>query len=217
MARCHYLNSLAPGKFEGKLRHVIFKQILVIDGWGISCEIALIWITLDFTDDQSTLVQVMAWCRLATSHYLCQCWPRSLSPYGVTRPQWVNQCWLVICEVLWHSPERSLQEMLKLSCLDLKLQPHPPEANESTHLIRQYGKPFNNNKRKCGPVIILIKKHPIPCPPLWAMGRLLRVLQRTMTEISWSIVDKLSSSECPTIQALLQGFLTLNMLNCFKD
>ena len=60
------------------------------DGWGISCEIALIWMSLDLTDDQSTLVQVMAWCHQATSHYLSQCWPRSLSPYGVTRPQWVN-------------------------------------------------------------------------------------------------------------------------------
>ena len=42
------------------------------------------------TDDKSTLVQVMAWCHQATSHYLSQCWPRSLSPYGATRPQWVN-------------------------------------------------------------------------------------------------------------------------------
>ena len=32
----------------------------------------------------------MAWCRQATSHYLSRCWPRSLSPYDVTRPQWVN-------------------------------------------------------------------------------------------------------------------------------
>ena len=32
----------------------------------------------------------MAWCRQATSHYLSQCWPRSLSPYSVIRPQWVN-------------------------------------------------------------------------------------------------------------------------------
>ena len=62
----------------------------MIDGWGISCEIALIWMSLDFTDNQSTLVQVMARCRKATSHYLSQCWPRSLSPYGVTRPQWVE-------------------------------------------------------------------------------------------------------------------------------
>ena len=85
-----WLNSLAPGKFEWNFRHVIFKQIVVVDGWAISCEIALIWMSLDFTDDQSTLVQVMAWCRQATSHYLSQCWPRSLSPYGVTRPQWVK-------------------------------------------------------------------------------------------------------------------------------
>ena len=47
----------------------------MIDGWGISSEIALIWMSLDFTDDQSTLVQVMAWCRQATSHYLSQCRP----------------------------------------------------------------------------------------------------------------------------------------------
>ena len=61
------------------------------DWWlGISREIALIWMSLDFTDDQSKLVQVMAWCRQATSHYLSQCWPRCLSPYGITRPQWVN-------------------------------------------------------------------------------------------------------------------------------
>ena len=38
-------------------------------------------------DDQSTLVQVMVWCRQATNHYLSQCLSRSLSPYGVTRPQ----------------------------------------------------------------------------------------------------------------------------------
>ena len=77
-SRLQYINSLAPGKFEWNLRY----------GWGISCEIALIWMPLDFTDGQSTLVQVMAWCRQATSHYLNQCWPR---PYGVTRPQWVKQ------------------------------------------------------------------------------------------------------------------------------
>ena len=41
------------------------------------------------------LVQVMAWCRQATSHYLSQCWPRSLSPYGVTRPQWLNLCKII--------------------------------------------------------------------------------------------------------------------------
>ena len=33
----------------------------------------------------------MAWCRQATSHYLRQCWRRSISPYDITRPQWVNK------------------------------------------------------------------------------------------------------------------------------
>ena len=44
---CFSINSLASGKFEWNFRFVIFKRILVIDGWGISCEIALIWMSLD--------------------------------------------------------------------------------------------------------------------------------------------------------------------------
>ena len=62
----------------------------MIGGWDTFCEIALRRMSLDLTDDKSTLVQVMAWCRQAPSHYLSQCWPRSLSPYDITRPQWVN-------------------------------------------------------------------------------------------------------------------------------
>ena len=34
----------------------------------------------------------MAWYHQATSHYLNQCLPRSMSPYGVIVPQWVG--WL---------------------------------------------------------------------------------------------------------------------------
>ena len=84
------VNSLALGKFEWNFRYAIFKRMLVIDSWGFCCEIALIWMSLDFIDDQSTLVQVMAWCRQETRHYLRQSWPRSLSPYGVTGPQRVE-------------------------------------------------------------------------------------------------------------------------------
>ena len=32
----------------------------------------------------------MAWCCQAASHNHSHCWPRSLSPYGITRPQWVH-------------------------------------------------------------------------------------------------------------------------------
>ena len=47
----------------------------------------------DLIDEKSTLVQIMAWCRQAASHYLSQCWPRFMLPYAhdaVTRPQSVN-------------------------------------------------------------------------------------------------------------------------------
>ena len=91
-----FLNSLAPGKFEWNFRYLIFQIISVIVGRVISCELALRWMSLGLTDDKSTLVLVMAWCHQATSHYLSQCWPRSLSPYGVTRPQWFNGCNVIL-------------------------------------------------------------------------------------------------------------------------
>ena len=86
-------NSLAPGRFQINFRKVIFKLTLVNGGWSISHEIALRRMPLGLTDDKSTLVQVIAWCHQATSHYLRQCWPRSMSSNGTTRPQWVNVVW----------------------------------------------------------------------------------------------------------------------------
>ena len=68
------------------LNKIICNLILVSDAWD---EIALRYLSLDLTDDKSTLVQVMAWCHQARSHYLNQCWTSSISPYGVTKPQWV--------------------------------------------------------------------------------------------------------------------------------
>ena len=79
-----WVNSFALGRFYWKFRWVMFKLNLMSDGWGISGEIALRWLSLDLPDDTSALVQVMACCRQATSHYLSQCWPSSVSPYDVT-------------------------------------------------------------------------------------------------------------------------------------
>ena len=92
------LNSLAPGKFESNFRYVIFKRISVTDGWGISCEITIIWMSLDFTDDQSTLVQVMGLCRQGNKplpepmltqicHHMVSLGHNELS-----------QCWIIISE-----------------------------------------------------------------------------------------------------------------------
>ena len=45
---------------------------------------------MDADNHEWTLVQVMAWCRQATSLCLSQCWSSVMSPCGVTRPQWVK-------------------------------------------------------------------------------------------------------------------------------
>ena len=73
-------NLLGPGTFEWNFRKVIFKLIMMAP--PLSRELP--------SDDKSTSVQVMTWARQATSHNPRQCWPRSMSPYGATRPQWVN-------------------------------------------------------------------------------------------------------------------------------
>ena len=43
------VNSLAPGRSEKKFRQLIFKLILVIERWIISCYIALNWMSLGLT------------------------------------------------------------------------------------------------------------------------------------------------------------------------
>ena len=85
----HWLTHWSLGDVDVILNIMLFKLKSRAEFLSISCEIALRWMPQDFTDDKSTLVQVMAWCRQATSHYLSQCWHRSLLPYGVTRPLWV--------------------------------------------------------------------------------------------------------------------------------
>ena len=63
---------------------------LPIDPWDISMklwissfqanfsEIALMWLLLDPTHNNSTLFQAMVWCRKATNYCPGQCWPRSM-------------------------------------------------------------------------------------------------------------------------------------------
>ena len=84
------LNSLAPGRPGCHFKTAIFNLVLLIGFFRSSNDNPPRWMPWDLTDDKSTLVQVMAWCHQATSHYLSQCWPSSMSPYGITRPQWVK-------------------------------------------------------------------------------------------------------------------------------
>ena len=77
-------NSLVPGRSRCDFKNAIF----FIRIFRCSCpHNNLRWTSHDRTDDKSTLAQIKAGCLRATSHYVNQCWPRCLTPYGVTRPK----------------------------------------------------------------------------------------------------------------------------------
>ena len=85
----HVVNSLAPVKFEWNFRYVIFKWISVL-GWGIplwNCPnmnvTGLHWRSINIGSGNGLMPP-------GNKPYLSQCWPRSLSPYGITRPEWVK-------------------------------------------------------------------------------------------------------------------------------
>ena len=72
------------------------------------------WMSLDLNNDKLTLVQTMAWCLQAPSHYLNQCWIRSMTPYGITRPQWVDFYIILLYAILCYM---ELQYILKIQCI----------------------------------------------------------------------------------------------------
>ena len=82
-------NSLATGRCGRSFKSIIFKLIIQNSRLDPCSEIALRWMPQDITDDKSILVQIMAWCHEARSHYLSQYWPRSMLPYDITRSQWI--------------------------------------------------------------------------------------------------------------------------------
>ena len=73
------LNSLTPGWCGSKFKTVISKHVLWIKFMPFLWNCCR-WTLQDLTDDQSTLFQVMAWCRQSPSHYLNQCWPSPMTP-----------------------------------------------------------------------------------------------------------------------------------------
>ena len=97
------VNSLAPGKSGCDSKNGIFNLVLLIGIFRSPHDNTLRWMPQDLTDNKSTLVQVIAWCRQATSHYPSQCWPGSLSPNGITKPQWVKKRVLFRNQLSWWS------------------------------------------------------------------------------------------------------------------
>ena len=86
------LYSLLPGRSGCNFKNAIF-NLALLAGIFRSCDNACGWMLWDFDVDKLTLVKVMAWCCdccQAPSHYLNQCCPRSILPYGVTMAEWVK-------------------------------------------------------------------------------------------------------------------------------
>ena len=90
------------------LKSINFTFIIQNSNLGTQRAIAFRRMPENLTNEKFTLVQVMAWCRLAASHYLNQCWRSPYSPYGITRPLWVKFSYLCSCPpkaLSWSSSE----------------------------------------------------------------------------------------------------------------
>ena len=87
-----HFNSLAPEICSCNLKSPILKLILKINILSISSEFALKWMPEGYTNE----VKIGACSgelpanQATTHHYLNQCWPKFVSPYSVTGPQWVK-------------------------------------------------------------------------------------------------------------------------------
>ena len=76
----NHINSLFPGISGCDFENAIFNLVLLTGILRSTYDNTFRWLPQDFSDDKLTLVQVMAWCHQAPSHYLSQCWPRFMSP-----------------------------------------------------------------------------------------------------------------------------------------
>ena len=63
---------------------IISKLTIQTISLGTRCEIALRWQPNNLTYKKATVVQTMAWCHQATSHYLSRWLHTYMSPHGVT-------------------------------------------------------------------------------------------------------------------------------------
>ena len=81
-------DSLAPGRFGSSSKSLIFKLIIQYSGLGTHCEISLRWNPQNLTKGNIGAGNglVPSGCQ----PLLSECWPRSMSPYGINWPECVE-------------------------------------------------------------------------------------------------------------------------------
>ena len=97
----------------------------MIDGWGISSEMAFRWTPLDLTA-MSTLVQVMAWCRQSGTKPLPEPMLTHICRFDINRPQPVKYCKNLPALILFLNPN---QDIKWTSPPADKLPSHSKQAN----------------------------------------------------------------------------------------
>ena len=70
--------SFIPERCNNNLKSVYSEHMLETKSRSSSCEIALRWVPYNTLDDRFILIQVMAWCRQETRHYVSKCWYSSM-------------------------------------------------------------------------------------------------------------------------------------------
>ena len=97
------------------------------------------------------MVQVIGSCRQAITYYPSQCWPRSISPYGVTMSKWT-----------WHTQLPSMKWKWHFRTINIDLKPL-----QWPHL-RKHSTTFWSRTYRVNILQISHNSHPIP--PSWKLS-----------------------------------------------
>ena len=118
---------------------VMFVHTLVNNILSLFCRITLKWMLQGLHDDKSTLVQVIAWCRQATSHYLNQCLTKIFVNIRCHKVKWVKKMettqWNLIAllsansfepvDAYMHAPVGRSSLVHKMACALIGTKPKP--------------------------------------------------------------------------------------------
>ena len=156
-------NITAPGDVEVILQMYFSNSFYELISWALPVKFGLKWVPQNHIDDKPTLVQVMSWCHLATSHYLSQCWPTSMLPYG----HYMATMSKISCSLTPWSWAMHIQSSAVITRLNIIRYYIDNYRNWSRLRIRRWTH----------------KRHPIPSPNGRVLGCLLWIFVRKLTAL----------------------------------
>ena len=114
----HFVN--APSQWETTLhRNFVSHWLGTFTKWSLQ----------DLNNYDSTQAEVRAWCH----HGLNQCWPRSMTPFNVTRGEPVYETEATNHLSIQHSTNQKQQNLIKTNWKALKTKLHQAHCNYTEH------------------------------------------------------------------------------------